>query len=212
MPFLRKYTGPLKTAARKRLSAIAIAVDAYFNYVTLLLQGDATNAAQNNTFLDGSTNNFTITRNGNTTQGSFSPYGSNWSNFFDGSGDFLLFADNAGLEIGTNSFTFEAWINLTAYSSAYGSPAQYVATVGAKEGTNGSVSYRLIVNGTSNSYTELMWQTYSNDSTAVTTTASYSFALNTWYHVAAVRNGTTVTLYVNGTSIGSGTDATNSQN
>ena len=212
MPFYSKYTGPLRTAARKKLSAVAIAVDAYFNYVTLLLSGDGTNAAQNNTFLDSSTNAFSITRNGNTTQGSFSPYGSNWSNYFDGNGDYLLFDDNAGLEIGTNSFTFEAWINLTAYSRSYGSPAQYVATVGAKEGTNGSVSYRLVVNGTSNSYTELICEIYSNDSTVVSTTASYSFALNTWYHVAAVRNGTTVTLYVNGTSIGSGTNATNSQN
>ena len=186
--------------------------DPYFNYVTMLLHGDGTNGAQNNTFLDSSTNNFTLTRNGNTTQGSFSPYGSNWSNNFDGTGDYLLFADNAGLEIGTNSFTFEAWINLTAYSPAYGSPAEYVATVGAKEGTNGSVSYRLVIVGTASYYTSLNWQTYSNDSTVVTTSKSYAFALNTWYHVAAVRNGTTVTLYVNGVSIGSGTDATNSQN
>ena len=59
-------------------------VDPQFNYVTMLLHGDGTNGAQNNTFLDSSTNNFTITRNGNTTQGSFSPYGSNWSNYFGG--------------------------------------------------------------------------------------------------------------------------------
>ena len=35
-------------------------VDAQFNYVTMLLHGDGTNGAQNNTFLDSSTNNFTI--------------------------------------------------------------------------------------------------------------------------------------------------------
>ena len=50
--------------------------DPYYEYVTLLLTGDGTNGAQNNTFLDSSSNAFTITRNGNTTQGSFSPYGS----------------------------------------------------------------------------------------------------------------------------------------
>ncbi len=54
------------------------AIDPYFDYVTLLLHGNGTNGAQNNTFLDSSTNNFTITRNGNTTQGTFAPYGSNW--------------------------------------------------------------------------------------------------------------------------------------
>ena len=44
------------------------AYDPYYENVTLNLHGDGTNGAQNNTFLDSSTNNFTITRNGNTTQ------------------------------------------------------------------------------------------------------------------------------------------------
>ena len=48
--------------------------DPNFNQTVLLLHGDGTNGAQNNTFLDSSTNNFTITRNGNTTQGTFSPF------------------------------------------------------------------------------------------------------------------------------------------
>jgi len=33
-------------------SAIAVAVDEFFNRVTLLLPGDGTNGAQNNSFLD----------------------------------------------------------------------------------------------------------------------------------------------------------------
>jgi len=65
----------------------AAANDPYFMYNSLLLPGNGTNLAQNNTFLDGSTNNFAITRHGNTTQGTFSPCGSNWSNYFDGTGD-----------------------------------------------------------------------------------------------------------------------------
>jgi hypothetical protein len=59
---------------------VSPAVDNQFNYVTALLHGDGASAGQNNTFLDSSTNNFAITRNGNTTQGSFTPYGSLWSN------------------------------------------------------------------------------------------------------------------------------------
>ena len=66
--------------------------DPNFRNVTLLLHGDGTNGGQNNTFVDSSANAFTITRNGNTTQGSFSPYGSNWSNYFDGSSDWLRFS------------------------------------------------------------------------------------------------------------------------
>ena len=45
--------------------------DLYFKNTTLLLAGNGTNNAQNNTFLDSSSNNYTITRNGNPTQGAF---------------------------------------------------------------------------------------------------------------------------------------------
>lgn len=48
-------------------TASAAVTDSYFNLVALLLPGNGTNGAQNNTFLDSSTNNFSITRNGNTT-------------------------------------------------------------------------------------------------------------------------------------------------
>ena len=56
--------------------------DPNFKNTTLLLQADGTGSgSQNQTFLDGSTNNFFITRNGNTTQGTFSPFSqTGWSN------------------------------------------------------------------------------------------------------------------------------------
>jgi hypothetical protein len=85
--------------------------DPFFNQTTLLLHGDGTNGAQNNTFLDSSTNNFTITRNGNTTQGTFSPFSlpnGEFSNFFDGSGDYLSFA-NGAFNLGNNDFVIESF-------------------------------------------------------------------------------------------------------
>jgi hypothetical protein len=90
--------------------------DPQFNYVTMLLHGDGTNGAQNNTFLDSSTNNFTITRTPNTTQGSFSPYGSNWSNYFDGDGDYLT---TTWTPIGANQFTCEAWVFTLSNANRY---------------------------------------------------------------------------------------------
>ena len=89
--------------------------DTYFNLVTLLLPGNGTNGAQNNTFLDSSTNNFTITRNGNTTQGTFSPFSqTGWSGYF-ATGQGLTNA-SALLSTTANTFTGEAWIYLTASS------------------------------------------------------------------------------------------------
>ena len=86
------------------------AADEFFDYVTLLLHGDGTNGAQNNTFLDSSTNNFTITRNGNTTQGTFSPFSqTGWSNYFDGASDYLTTPVSANLALGGSDFCIEWW-------------------------------------------------------------------------------------------------------
>jgi len=187
MPFLRKYTGSLKTAARKQLSAIAIAVDAYFNYVTLLLQGDGTNGAQNNTFLDSSTNAFTITRNGNTTQGSFSPYGSNWSNYFNGSTNTLDVPTSANNSVGTGSFCFEAFIYME----------------------NASAQQFLVANASSGG----LWIGFNIDAanklaigrvaTAIDNEVSYTWTNGTWYHIAVNRSGTNLQFFVNGTQVGS---------
>ena len=50
------------------------ATDADFPLVTGLYHFDGSNGAQNNTFLDSSDSGHTLTRNGNTTQGTFSPF------------------------------------------------------------------------------------------------------------------------------------------
>ena len=102
-----------------RSAAGASVADPDFKNVSLLLLGNGTNGAQNNTFVDGSSNAFSVTRYGNTTQGTFSPFGYNWSNYFDGNGDYLSVPDNAAFEIGSGDFTVEAWIYLTGYSPGY---------------------------------------------------------------------------------------------
>ena len=97
----------------------AVVTDAYFNLVTLLLPGNGTNGAQNNTFLDSSSNNFSITRNGNTTQGTFSPFSqTGWGNYFDTS-SWLTIASNAAFNVFNGDMTIECWFyatNLTGRS------------------------------------------------------------------------------------------------
>jgi len=159
------------------------ALDAQFNYVTMLLHGDGTNGAQNNTFLDSSSNTFSITRNGNTTQGSFSPYGSNWSNYFDGTGDYLSIP--SATASGTSSFCFEAWIYPT----------------------NASVNQMII--GAANGG---MWVGINIDSanklaigrsfTAIDNQVDYTWVNGQWYHVAVNRNGTSLQFFVNGVQVG----------
>jgi hypothetical protein len=173
---------------------VAIASDPYFKYVTMLLHGDGTNGAQNNTFLDSSTNNFTITRNGNTTQGSFSPYGSNWSNYFNGSGDYLTAPNNAAFAFGTGDFTIEAWIYCTNFSGV----ENFIFDSRSSASTSGM---GFNIEPTTGKLR------YSGNANNVLT--STSITANTWTHVAWVRSGSTLTGYINGVSGGSVSNSDN---
>ena len=169
--------------------------DPNFNQTVLLLHGDGTNGAQNNTFLDSSTNNFTITRNGNTTQGTFSPFSVDngyWSNFFDGTNDRLTIADNAALRPGTGNFTIEAWVYRAAAGAAH--------TIFAK----GGASTGFVFGITSGNVLRFTDTTSNIDSTG-------TIAANTWVHVAVAREGTgsnQLKLYINGVQDGQGTVST----
>ncbi len=87
---------------------VPYASDPYWQNTVMLLNGNGTSGAQNSTFLDSSANAFAMTRSGNATQGTFSPYGSSWSNYFDGSGDSLTLS--GGGVSGTGAFTVEFWM------------------------------------------------------------------------------------------------------
>jgi hypothetical protein len=161
-----------------RAAAGSAPSDPYFENVTLLLSGDGTNGAQNNTFLDSSSNNFTITRNGNTTQGSFSPYGNLWSNYFDGSGDYLLAGGT--VNIGSGDYTIEAWVYLNALPT-YSMICGY-----------GSQSY-IGVRPTSLAFGNSTGATYPE--------WDFTFSTGTWYHVAVVKQSNTLKAFVNGNQL-----------
>jgi hypothetical protein len=176
------------------LQQVAAATDPFFEYVTMLLTGNGTNGAQNNTFLDSSTNNFSITRNGNTTQGSFSPYGANWSNYFDGSGDYL--STPSSITLGAGDLTIEGWIYPS--NATGGVWYDFRGNDSGSAGNNPVIQWSTV---TANKFTVRI-----NGTNAIT--SSNTFSTNNWHHVALVRSGTTVTLYVNGTSEGTYTTNT----
>ena len=178
------------------------ASDAQFNYVTMLLHGDGTNGAQNNTFVDSSTNNFTITRNGNTTQGTFTPYGANWSNYFDGTGDYLTIADNAALELSTSSFTMEWWSYPTTFASSQFQLSK-CATSASTEGFLTYINTSGVLKFNANSVSA--WDIANDQGTL-------ALNLNAWNHCAISRNGSSWRMWVNGVSSVTITSALGVQN
>lgn len=172
-------------AASKTSTAVSAAeADPFFDNVTALVNTSGTNGAQNNTFIDSSTNNFTITRNGNTTQGSFSPFGENWSNFFDGNGDFLQVASNAAFGFGTGDFTVEFWVFPLA-----GTRQDWIDI------TNGTQRALLYYSGTAITF-------YSVPPNAAVITGP-AITLNAWAHIAVSKQAGNTRLFVNGTQVGS---------
>ena len=205
--------GTLTAAIAAAFSGSAVTADPYYEYTTLLLPGNGTNGAQNNTFLDGSTNNFTITRNGNTTQGTFSPFSqTGWGNYFDGNGDYLTAPSNSAFDFSTSNFTIECWVYLTAYSINWsGSYNASIISRDANTGASSGRNYWLNINGTSSSWTGLSFGFFSG-STLSTKSESYAFSLNTWYNIAVVRSSGQVNFYVNGSVVGSGTTMSSAPN
>ena len=183
--------------AKVQNTALPVPTDPNFKQVSLLLHGDGTNGAQNNTFLDSSTNNFTVTRNGNTTQGTNTPFSQAagaWSNYFGGSNYFTL-PSNAAFALDGGNFTFEFWIYLNAYTTG-DSTSIFFSTNNLQN---------IAIGGTTNNAGRLVFY----DGGFVLGAAG-DVPLNAWTHIALVRNGTTVTFYKNGTNVASSTLATTS--
>jgi hypothetical protein len=179
----------------------SVATDEYFNLVTLLLPGTGTNGAQNNTFLDSSANSYTITRNGNATQGTFSPFSqTGWSGYFDGSGDYLTTSSSSNLALGSGDFTIEMWVNPANTSSAYRALVASDAYAGT---TNGWSVYQ---NGTN---IEMYYAATGGGATPNIFTATSALVANAWQHVAISRSSGTLKCFVNGVQVASVSNSIN---
>jgi hypothetical protein len=166
----------------------------------MLLQGNGTNGAQNNTFLDSSSNNFSITRNGNTTQGAFTPFQQSgyWSNYFDGTGDYLTLASGAAFAFGTGDFTVECFVYINSFPANPGSVYFVDARNSSQTGT-----WAFLTNNNGTDPTRLDWYTGSTAFTGAALTA------NTWSHIVYTRSSSTYAIFINGTRVATGTDSTN---
>lgn len=101
---------------------------------------------------------------------------------------------DSSLQFGSNDFTIDFWVNFSSVSSnmdfvrVYDNSWPYDNWDLVYDTVNGIGAY--IYAGTGG--TILPWTYF-----------PYTFSINNWYHVAFIRHGSTVTTYVNGSSIGS---------
>jgi Concanavalin A-like lectin/glucanases superfamily len=172
--------------------------DPFFKNVTLLLEADTlANGAQNNTFLDSSSNNFTITRNGNTTQGSFSPYGNLWSHYFDGNSDYLSVASNSAFWFGSGDFTVEVYVYPTRASG------KTSLITGIWSDTDPSAQSWLLSLNSSGQFSFII-----DPADTILFTSDSVVPNNKWTHLAITRSGNTWRMFIDGVIAKTATNTT----
>jgi len=169
--------------------------DPLFPYVSLLLQDNGVSGSQNNIAADSSPNNFSFTRVGNVTQGSFSPYGSNWSNYFDGNSYFST-PDSTSYDLAANNWTFETWVNFSSLPTS-GDAASF-----AGQWYDGTLGWWFYLYNNAGTY-QLYFSYSTSGSNQINLSANWTPDVSTWYHIAYVRTGTSLLIFVNGVQVGS---------
>ena len=174
--------------AQKLISASGATeeTDDDFSLVTGLYHFDGTNGAQNNTFLDSSSNGFTVTRAGSSTQGSFSPFSAEegkWSAEFPVgvASNKLECASSADFAFGTGAFTVEGWAFVTADTYDY----SRLFAIGPYYNDNNSVG--ITVDHTDNSSKTAFYAYAAGGVLCLSTSAT---PRNEWFHWAVTRDGT----------------------
>jgi hypothetical protein len=132
----------------------------------------------------------------------------NYAGFFPGSTStatnryFVTSSASAVSAMGTGNFTLEGWMYLTGNGSG-GSTGAYrtLFSTRATSATSSTTAFSCGINPAGGMYF------FSN--TLIFNIATSQNLENTWHHFAIVRNGTTLTCYVDGVSVASGTNSDN---
>ena len=242
------------------VSSAAAAVDEFFNRVTLLLPGNGTNGAQNNSFLDSANQavfvgsisgttltvtsvtsgtivigtgisgtgvtagttitagsgtswtvsasqtvssttitatGFPITRNGNTTQGTFSPFSqTGWSVYFNPTNDYLTLNASMLGSASISSFTIEGWI----YPTSFANQIDIIGDMTPTSTTSNFIEARI----TTGANLQLYWF----DGSIRTCTSTASLNLNSWNYFAVCVTSNAIAMYVNSSTASSLTGTT----
>lgn len=159
----------------------------------LLIHADGADASTS--FTDSSSNGFTITANGaaqvDTAQSKFGS-GSYLAN--GTSGNYLSIPDNDALRPGTGDYTIDCWVR-------HSSVAGYQTLYSKGYTTSGGILFQSTLDTG-------RWSVYHSGSLILTETGS-AVSTDTWYHMAFVRDGTSLKIYRDGVETGSATNSTN---
>lgn len=117
------------------------------------------------------------------------------SGAFDGSNDWIRTPDHADFTLGSGDFTCDFWIRFSSGGVFTGTQL-----ICAQTNASATVASATLVLHKSSSH-KIVFRV-SNGTTLTTVTGTTTLSADTWYHVAAVRTGNTLKLFINGTQEG----------
>jgi len=158
-----------------------------FNKVSLLLPFDGSDTATSTS--DESDNSHTITFAGTAQLDTAQKKFGTASLLLDGDSDYIQVADHDSFDFDAGNFTAECWIRFAALGN------NTIFSHWAN-GTASSMSYYLTYFNSSG-ILRLGYYLGSN----LDTSYSWSPSTGTWYHIALERSGTTLKVYIDGTSV-----------
>ncbi|MCI0656825.1 MAG: LamG domain-containing protein, partial [Acidobacteria bacterium] len=115
---------------------------------------------------------------------------------FDGVDDFVSVASAANLDL-TTSLSLEAWVNITTNS-----PVNPLTIVSKWDETNGRRAYLLQLGTNRKVQFLLSSDGTGNPGSLFTAASAAALTINTWYHVSATYDGTTMQILINGVQDG----------
>ena len=153
-------------------------------------------------FAATTTGTVTVTTNGTntvytfTSSGTLTPYSglAKYSNYTTNNGTYLISSSIAA--VGSGNWTAEYWVYMISITGTGGNGVHFDTRYSSY-----STNYSIYASTSGSGYL-LNCILFGVVHITSSTTQSY----NTWYHVALVKNGSTTTLYVNGTGVGTYSD------
>ena len=160
-------------------------------YTKLMLHMNGTN--DSTTFTDSSLSPKTVTANGNVCIKTAEKVFGSGSAYFDGTGDYLSLADSDDWSLGINDFTVDCWIKREIVGVSTTICMQIDSAL-----STGSTSFGLSILSTN-----VVQGQINSGTTSYLVQSVSTITDNSWHHLALVRNGNTLCLFIDGVLSGS---------
>lgn len=115
----------------------------------------------------------------------------------DGTGDYIHYADSADWYFSGN-FTIDFWVRFTALPPNSAPVHTYAGLCGQYQ--NDANNWGLTIHNSGSGALSLYLVSYSSGTPTIAE-ASVSLSINTWYHVAIAKTGSTVKMFLNGNAL-----------